>query len=275
MPSEKLLFTVSVLNGRKEKNFMARITDYGVTPNDQVMVEGTLSYSRLARKVEGEELKRENERRAKNGIISAISPFWSVSLDDPVIIYKSDDPNTPSKMENYWSKEKIYNKKSGGTATTAEKKGSVAPRVLQLKPDGTAREINLQSELAAGSKVRIIVESFQGQMGLGYGFTTVLVMDDPVRFYEGNSMARALAAYNINIVDEAPTTVSVENPEVPSTPEQPTAAPAPQPAPQPTPQPTPQPAPQGTAPQNPGATEQMYNPFHDVNNPWGNPNNAG
>ena len=226
---------------------MARIQDYNVMPGDQVMLEGTLSYSRIANKIDGEALRQENERRAANGMIQANAPFWSIALDDPIVIYKSGDPNQPTPLESFWANEKIYSKRSGGTGTSAEKKGNIPPNVFQLK-GSNAIPLHLAGELASGSRVRVIIETYRAKMGMGYGFSSVLVMDDPVHYFEGNSIARALIGYGIAVSNEEANVVSVSELETEETPAAPAAPAAPEPQAAPAPQPPqfaqPQPQPQ-------------------------------
>lgn len=162
-----------------------KIGEYGITERDDVTIEGTVVWSRIGKKVDGEELKREQERaRQKPGRIQPTKPFYRLTLENPKIIVKTEGAPTP--LEKYWAENKIYPSSSGSMRSNIESVGNYL-QVVQLMPETNEyAEIDMKDkELAQGSRVRAVVRSFKSNFGsIGTGLQFVIVLDPVVKYYE-------------------------------------------------------------------------------------------
>ena len=161
--------------------------EYGVLEKEEVTIEGTVVWSRIGRKVEGEELEKERRNAQDRHQVPPTKPFYRLVLEDPRIIPKT--PGAPTPFEQYWADNKIYPASNGAMRTTAESLGNFLT-TIQLNPEtNTWAEIDMQDkELAKGSKVQAVVKSFKSSYGtIGSGLQYVIVLDPVVKYYERRS----------------------------------------------------------------------------------------
>lgn len=160
------------------------IGEYGITERDDVTIEGVVVWSRIGRKVDGEDLEREKERARQRNQVPPTKPFYRLTIEDPKIVPKT--PGAPTPLEQYWAENKLYQSANGSMRTNIESVGNYL-QIVQLNPETNEyADIDMQGkELAQGSKVRAVVKSFKSNYGsIGTGLQFVIVLDPVVKYYE-------------------------------------------------------------------------------------------
>ena len=180
----------------------------GVSLPVTIQITGTLSYCRIARRIEGEELEKRNKERAAKGWTQYNRPYYTLTLDNPTIV--NDQKPETNDAKNYLF-QKISNKPNTQGVVTpkffAESKSQFAPNVVYGaaagEKAGTAisdRDNPLERELANGLNVTIGMKFYKASqgVGIGCGVDYVIVNEPEVRYYESHSaLDEALAAQGV------------------------------------------------------------------------------
>lgn len=165
-------------------------------PGVHVWVKGKVAYSHITKFIEGEALRRENQRRANRGQIQAQKPYTTIGITEAQILPASQ---TGLSLEEQYVQSKFYTKQDvpGVYNYQHENKSPYLPRVSQLR-EGTTNvydQITPEGELASGVSVILIMEtfaskSFGGKVGLGLN---QIMVCEPIRYYNGAGLASAMA----------------------------------------------------------------------------------
>ena len=210
-----------------------------------VQLRGKVSYSHISRLVDGEELRRDNEKRRASNRIQMTRPYSALTIANPVIV---NEAAVPAILVQLITERISTRVNEDGTSTAVwygTSKSPSLPDVVYGAEAGTElagkaiadRTHSLEHELANGLDVTIGVKFFNGSMRSGMGMDYVLV-NEPIRYYTGNSVAQALAAQGVvytPIADGTPAAAAapvspVAQPVVQPQPVQPMQAPAGYPA---------------------------------------------
>ena len=169
-----------------------------------VQLRGKVSYSHVSRLVEGEELRRDNDRRKANNRIQMTRPYTALTISDPVIV---DDGTVPDIIKQLIAERINTRTNTDGTVSNVWYGTSKSPNIPDIAYGAEAgpdlagqslqtRDTPMQGELATGLDVTIGVKFFTGNMRPGIGMDYIIV-NEPVRFYQGNAIAQALAAQGV------------------------------------------------------------------------------
>lgn len=245
---------------------MTKIAAEKLAADQTVIVRGKVTFSRLASIVDGKELADSIVRQREIGrLYPTDRPHTAINLVDAAVDFA--DPANPT-LEEQFIHERLFTFKrgenQGKTGYSAEDISGYLPIVLEPDPDnpGSHRQVKLEKDLDTGLDVSVFLTTFASKNHVKKGFGIQhIVLHEPVRYYNNNASAEALAARGITVsgpisrvpVDESPAAGNGQGVNV-GTDEQglPTAGPAPTqeqpaqpaaPASAPTPAPTPEPAP--------------------------------
>ena len=100
--------------------------------NTLVKVLGKVTFSRVTRKVDGDELAKENARRQSHGIPPYSGPFITITVENARIV--PENPNMMNLEEQY-IQEKFYAKNNtpGVMCYSYNSTSSSFPRLFQVK----------------------------------------------------------------------------------------------------------------------------------------------
>ena len=201
---------------------MARtIKSNALTPGQILIVEGKVYFSRITKRLDGEDLQRDMQSRKNAGLQPITDPYASLTLYDTVA------QATGNQVADTYLYESIYQGKKGVPnqfiATSKSKKNADGtyknplPRCYELQPDGTFKEFVPRSEFAQDLKVRIVQRVYAAEPNNGISFDAILVME-PVRYYERNDTVNTLSQLGINItpLTEAERAAQTPNVEIPA-----------------------------------------------------------
>lgn len=233
-------------------------------------VTGTVSYSRVASMIEGEELRKVNERNLARGQRSVDRPYTTITLNNAHAIQR--DPNQ-KKLEEIYAEESLFvsnAKDAQGMRFTAVNKGRNLPWIAVRDPEtGNIKQIQPEGELDKNLRVTVIMNVYQGKINKGAGMSGIIIEEEP-RYYTTNRDNAGLQdLFGVGFIPlpggakPVHTTPQVTAPQM-QTPVQPVMQPVqqvmpspipivnpvPQVAPAPIPQMAPQPAPMGQVPYN-------------------------
>lgn len=156
-----------------------------LTVNAKIYVEGITTYSRLAKRIEGEELAKDKKRKQQRGMVIIDKPYTTISIEDAKI-----RPQNPAalSLEEQYVQERFYMKSNVGNTYVynINNKSPFLPPVSQFDPTTkVAQQVNLNGkELATGLKVLLCLSVYQSKTwgGKGISLDGVIVME-PIRYY--------------------------------------------------------------------------------------------
>lgn len=177
-----------------------------------VQMRGKVAFSHITRKVDGDELVKENARRIQRGLTAADKPYYAFNISNPVII---DNGDVQPIIKQYLE-ERISTRVDNSTGITSRifystSKSPFAPSVAYGNVANVAgqalsdNEHPLEKELANGLDVTIGLKFYPVNIGVGIGMgLDFIIVNEPVKYYEGaSSLSAALAAQGITY--QAPT----------------------------------------------------------------------
>ena len=181
---------------------MSTIPAERLREGQQILVRGRVSFSRLARLVEGDDLIKSIEQARKRGAnYPTTVPHTTINLVDAVVIPANPADVTP---EEQFTHEKIYAVKSGDNvgknAFSIDNKSSYLPTILEADPEnaGQYRQLVLERDLASGIDVTLVLEVFKpaGYEKRGLGLQQV-VLNEAVKYFSSGVDTAGLAARGI------------------------------------------------------------------------------
>ena len=169
-----------------------------------VMVQGTTVYSRVASFVEGEELRKANQRSQ----YPKDNPYTTITVDNPVIIPVNPNGLTYEEacVQSKFSNGKCYAHNSSRNLPWIGVRREDAPNVVdQIKPEG---------ELATDLNVTLVLRIFPAKRGRRGGCSLDgVIVNEPIRYYNGAAAVDSLKAYGITL-NTLPNEPQVINPDV-------------------------------------------------------------
>ena len=187
----------------KEHANMAKLEDLGAKVGDQIIIEGTVAFSEVATRVEGDRLARKIERQEKQGFkYPETRPHYALSLVDVAI----DPQSQGTPLAIYYGDERAYTNKDGKLAMTLETTSNFPPRIYHEQEDGTAVQIEeLPAELAVGQKVKVLIQTFASKKfaNMGSSFNALLLPAGEVKYYVNNASAE-IEAFGLKASEAAP-----------------------------------------------------------------------
>lgn len=177
------------------------ISDSQLTVGALVLVRGNTEYSRLLRKIEGEELEKDKMRKAQAGMIPVEKPYTTVQLTNARVIPLN--PAAGFTPEEIFVSERFYRRQTDPVDApwhfTVNNK-SPFPNQFYMARQGKTTEGDLivpENELANGLDVILVLRIFQsGSFSRkGVGLHSI-ILQEPIRYYAGDN-TRALAEAGI------------------------------------------------------------------------------
>ena len=181
-------------------------------PGDICWVRGKLSFSHLAKKVEGEALERDKQRRMTQNLQPIDRPYTTATVSQCTIIPASGNPAQLSLFEQF-IQERFYQSPKhpeNGWSFAGYNKGKFLPLVGVMQPDGkTVDQISLSAELAAGLDVTLVLKVFKTNRNNGCSLEGVILNEQP-KYFEGAGFEAALGSRGI-IFNASPEAAAADN----------------------------------------------------------------
>lgn len=181
-------------------NATAPININQLKPGETIFVTGKVKFSHITKHVEGEELRKANERRT----IPIEKPHTFITVTEAAILPKVPGQLTP---EEQYVQQKFYVAKDNQGKSPeiydyqSISKSPYLPQVSQC--DATdpkiCYEIKPETELGNGLNVTLVLRIYATKQNNGLGLDGILVRE-PIRYYEqGRNFAAALATRGITM----------------------------------------------------------------------------
>lgn len=171
-----------------------KISPNQLKENTLVKVLGKVTFSRVTRKVDGDELARENARRQSHGIPPYSGPFITITVENARIV--PENPNMMNLEEQY-IQEKFYAKNNtpGVMCYSYNSTSSSFPRLFQVKelPDGSydvghVEEVAPTGEPDSGLEVMLVLRIYKPKNYNNRGVALdCVIAQSKMRFYESGS----------------------------------------------------------------------------------------
>ncbi len=222
---------------------MPTINVNSVPVGSEVYITGIVDYSHIATRLEGEELKKDNDRKIANGMRAVDKPHTRITVTQAEVLYAN--PAAPTLAEQYIA-ERLYLSTihpEKGKCFTGYNKSRNFPELYcrTNRASMTLERIHAERELAMGVPVTILVRFFASPQNNGVNLEAVIVDEKPVKWIN-NALTSSLASRGFEIVESSDAVDEIRDQL--NTPDYAAAAPYTQPAPAaPAPAPYVQPAP--------------------------------
>jgi hypothetical protein len=175
-----------------------QVTANQLTPNATVHIRGKLTYSRLAKLVDGADLAKVDANREKNGMMAIGRAHTSVNLAEAEVVYA--DPANPTPEEIFVAERRYTSAKhpDHGQSYSMDNKSTNLPIVGTLNSAGEVEQVILESDLAAGLDVTLVLRVYKpkGYANCGLSLDLVLVNEE-IRYYNPGVNTGELAARGI------------------------------------------------------------------------------
>ncbi|MET3172901.1 UNVERIFIED_ORG: hypothetical protein ABIB52_000729 [Arthrobacter sp. UYCu721] len=175
-----------------------QVTASQLTPNTTVHIKGKLTYSRLAKLVDGEDLIKADANRVKNGMSPIGRAHTSVNLSDAEVVFAN--PAGPTLEETFVNERRYVSSKHAdhGQCYSMDNKSTNLPIVAVQNAAGEAEQVILEGDLAAGLEVTLVLRVYKpkGYSNCGLSLDLVL-LHEPVRYYNPGVNTGELAARGI------------------------------------------------------------------------------
>lgn len=187
------------------------ISTQSLTPGELFCVRGKLTYGRLAKQVDGEELEKDKQRRAARGMRPIERPYTSATITDAYVPLK--DKNNPTLEERY-AQESLYTSHANGSHGfnfSAVNRGNRLPWIGVRDPQDPMKieQIVLPNELASGLDVTLVMRVFQGKPNKGVTLDGV-ILNEPPRYFASADPTASLSALGITFIPAETTAPAAE-----------------------------------------------------------------
>ena len=169
-----------------------------LTPGTTVVIRGQLTFSRLAKLVEGAELARADAQRVQNGMQAIGVPHTSVNLAHAEVVYA--DPANPTAEEIFVNERRFISRKhpDNGQSYSIDNKSTKLPIVGTRNARNEVEQVILESDLAAGLQVTLVLRVYKPKNYSNCGLSLdLVVVEEPIRYYNPGVDQNELAARGI------------------------------------------------------------------------------
>lgn len=184
----------------------------------QILLQGTLTFGKLAEQYTGEALERRIAQQTSNGSYYPTKvPHTTVNIADAKVLFH--DPANPT-LEEQFVQSKLYTIKAGDNQGKIgfgiDDKSRNLPPVFQKNAEGKFEQVKLERELASGLDVMLVVETYapKDYAKKGLGLRQVLVNEE-IRYFGGGASVEALAERGIVFaapIEQVPATAGASAP---------------------------------------------------------------
>lgn len=184
-------------------NINRTVTSNNLTPGKTAAIRGQVTWSRIRARVEGEALKRENERLKAAGRLTKDKPYTSITVANAQIVPLDPSGQTLTAEETY-ALEHMFDAKAG-RSYTGESHGKYLPDVgVWDQNTGDVKWLtSMEGELAPGMDVTVIMVAYEGKPNNGFGLQAV-ICNEPIRYFGKQPLTPKLNAYSMYNVTSAP-----------------------------------------------------------------------
>lgn len=173
-------------------------------------VKGKLSYSRLTKKIEGEELQKDQQRRLSRGFNPIDKPYTTATIHDAAIL--QTNPAQKTNAEIYGEESFYHSKTNSGYSFTANNKGNNLPWIGTSMDNGkTVDQIIPESELANDLDVILVMRVFSTKLNNGVSLDGVIVLG-PVKYFTNTTSSLADYGITFNPAPQSDTNVETVGP---------------------------------------------------------------
>lgn len=192
----------------------------GVQKDEMIVIEGTVSYARVDKLVEGEALAAESKRRVGLGMMAAEKPFRSISITEPRIVKGEGTPLAAFHGQS------VYEDKNGKKAMSLESKSQFAPKYGHIQNNVLVEIPDPMKNPAPGQKVLLFIQAYGSKQytKIGSSFNAIVFPEGEIKFYEGGNGGNGLAGFG-QALDLPVQNLSGQAPEPANMLQQPTSAP--------------------------------------------------
>lgn len=174
-------------------------------PRLTVVIKGTVGYNRISSRVEGDELKRYNERRrqANPRIKFDMAPHTMITIANPEVIPNQDANPDQQLAEQFVRESFYYSKRNEENQVTFQSRMEQLPTVWERDSvTGQFTQVNpVSDDLTMGQEVYVVVSTFESSKGNnGVGLNEIYVEG---KASLGNARSRDLSAYGL-VTNSAP-----------------------------------------------------------------------
>lgn len=189
------------------------ISTQSLTPGAQFCVRGKLTYGRLAKQVDGEELEKDKQRRAARGMRPIERPYTSATITGAYVCIPKEHKDNPTLEERY-AQESLYTSHANGSQGfnfSAVNRGNRLPWVGVRDPQDPFKveQIVLPKELASGLDVTLVMRVFQGKPNKGVTLDGV-ILNEPPRYFASADPTASLSALGITFIPSETTAPAAE-----------------------------------------------------------------
>ena len=198
---------------KKGANNMANrtINTNQLVPGTPYMIRGKVTYCRMLHKIDGEELRKDNERRRAQNRPEATKAYTTITIKDAQVVRAN--PNIQETPIELYARESLYqNKTTGSICFTVENKGR-EPWFAKHQNDDIMNP-NIQqfcpiAELASGMDVTLVMEVYQSKPNNGVGLQGIII-NEPVKYFTGKGAPdpSALASLGLTFTPASATEIS-------------------------------------------------------------------
>lgn len=193
-----------------------------------VYVNGIVDFSRIATRIEGEELESDNARKVSRGMRPTDKPHTRLTITHAAVSYEkgvdaNGNPIQSTQAEQFIA-EKFYQSKlhpDKGLCYTGMNKSKNLP-TLYCRENSQSKilePVKVAGELVAGTNVTLIMRFFKTNQNNGVSLDAVIVNQKPVQFGNGNNaMASTLAARGFQVMPASAETADEIRAQLDSTP---------------------------------------------------------
>lgn len=188
---------------------MTRMTreQFGVQAGDSIIVRGTVAFARIDKPIDGEELQKENQRRATKGMKAATRPYRSLSIENPSVVAGMGTP-----LAQYHESRYYQNGKTGIQTMSMENKSLFPPSYGHLQNNVIVPMEDPQKNPAVGQEVYLYITAYGGKgTNMSSSFDSILFGPGEIKYYTGGANSLEGFGQMLNLPVQAQTQAPAAN----------------------------------------------------------------
>lgn len=180
---------------------MSTIKASQLKPGTFMAVRGKVSFCRIASFIDGEELKRSDERKVANGGIATGRAHTTLTLTVPEVVPMT--PGVTTNEEIYIASKFYSNKKTNTLQYSITSTGNKLPTVVVRNAVGTyagdVTQLSLENELASDVEVTLVLRVYNTKhVNKGVALDMVIIEEEP-RYRDSSSGVAAASALGFSM----------------------------------------------------------------------------
>lgn len=177
-----------------------KVTASQIRPNQIIYVRGRLTFSRIASKIEGEELAKMNERKKAQGRKDITEkPHTTATICNAQVVPANPAGLTPEEIFIAERMGMSTKNPENGNYCTSINKGNSLPKVMQLVSEGKYKEVRVERELANGLDVTLVIRTFKGNPNNGTALDGIFVNEE-IRYFDHLGLGLEQRGYEVEFL---------------------------------------------------------------------------